>query len=196
MEKSPEDSFPAVCKDKHQTKLLYRFLNNQNATENDILAATFDDTLAKIKLISKDSLIIVAQDTTEFNFTNKPKSKLGYLHKEHHNGFLSHSGLAITDDGLPLGLIYQDNWVRDRSEYGKKKERAKKPIQEKESYRWLDYLKNVESLAKKEDLDPDRFLITGDRESDILEALTCETKANLLIRCSHNRIIENHRKNI
>lgn len=190
LEKSPEDSFPAVYKDKHQTKLLYRFLNNQKATEKDIQAATFDDTLAKIKLISNDSLIIVAQDTTEFNFTSKPKSQLGYLHKEDHNGFLSHSGLAITDDGLPIGLIYQDNWIRDRADYGKKKDRAKKPIQEKESYRWLDCLKKVESLAKKEGLDPARFLITGDRESDILEVLTCETQANLLIRCSHNRIIE------
>ncbi|NEO01048.1 MAG: hypothetical protein F6K50_38225 [Moorea sp. SIO3I7] len=38
--------------------------------------------------------------------------------------------------GNQKGLLHQQSWTR-KHRSGKKKERKKKPIQEKESYRWL-----------------------------------------------------------
>lgn len=189
LEKSPEASFPACFKDKHQTKLLYRFLANSRISSSDILQSMITDSLDKIKALSLESNIIVAQDTTEFNFTTKPKTDLGYLHKLKHNGFLSHTALAITTDGLPIGILHQKNWVRDKQDYGKKRDRGKKPIQEKESHRWLECIQQIEALAKERQIEPERFIVTGDRESDILEILNSKTRVNLLIRCSHNRLI-------
>jgi len=145
LKENPNLSFPQAFTDKHQLKLLYRFLSNPKVSSQDILSATYADTLLKLDVLD-DELVLVAQDTSEFDFTTKPETKLGYLHKLHHNGFLCHSGLAISPTGLPVGLLFQKNWTRDRNTFGKKKDRFKKPITEKESYRWLECLEHLEKL--------------------------------------------------
>jgi len=188
---SPESSFPQAYKEnKHQLKLLYRFFSNPRVKDEEIFKASLQDTLEKVALL--DELVIVAQDTSEFEFNSKPETNLGYLHKLKHNGFLCHSALAISSDGLPLGLLWQQKWIRDRQDYGKKKDRAKKPLQEKESFRWLKCLQDLDSLNQSLQK-PKHFLVTADRESDILELLLFnpKTKIDILVRCSHNRVLRN-----
>jgi hypothetical protein len=191
---SPESSFPQAYKEnKHQLKLLYRFFSNPRVKDEEIFKAGLQDTLEKVDLL--DDLIIVAQDTSEFEFNSKPETNLGYLHKLKNNGFLCHSALAITSDGLPLGLLWQQKWIRDRQEFGKKKERFKKSLQEKESYRWLKCLQDLDILNQSLDR-PKHFLVTADRESDILELLFFKPKTNIdiLVRCSHNRLLKNDKE--
>jgi hypothetical protein len=67
-----------------------------------------------------------------------------------------HSGLAMTTDGLPLGLAA-------RSSAGAAINPTRVPIEVKESDRWLDNLRQSTALFDN----PQRCIHIGDRESDI-----------------------------
>ena len=58
--------------------------------------------------------------------------------------------LAVSSDGVPLGLLEQKDWVREKAQKGKGEKERKREIAEKESQRWLDSLKNSEKLIPKE----------------------------------------------
>ena len=47
-----------------------------------------------------------------------------------------HDTMAFDTEGLALGLLDVQSWIRDLKK-PKKGQRKKRPIQEKESYKWL-----------------------------------------------------------
>lgn len=179
---NPDSSIPELFNDYHQAKATYRFLSNDNIVWDKLLQDCTKQLARQIKI--SNETILVAQDTTDLDFTSKPKIKdLGYLEKENQYGIKSHTALGITTSGEPLGLLSQINWTRDLNTYGKKKDRTKKPIEEKESFRWLKTFKNLQKLKLK------KFVLIGDRESDISELFNLPREANqhLLVRSSINR---------
>ena len=188
---NPNGSIPEISKDYHQSKAVYRFLDNDNVKWKNLLK-DWSKQLAKMIINSRER-ILVAQDTTSLDFTSKPKTKnLGYLEMKNLYGIKSHSALAITKAGEPLGLLSQINWVRDISEYGKKKDSNKKPIEEKESYIWLKTFKNLQELGLE------NFVLIGDRESDLFDLFNLERKErqHILVRSRFNRRIKFKSKNI
>jgi hypothetical protein len=80
-----------------------------------------------------------------------------------------HSSLAVTTEGLPLGLTAVKFWTRKKfkgtAALKKKINPTRVPIEKKESIRWLDNLKQSTELLN----DPGRCVHIGDRESDIYE---------------------------
>ena len=48
-----------------------------------------------------------------------------------------HPILLLTPEKLPLGIVDVNLWSRDDETFGKSKQRAQRPMEEKESYRWL-----------------------------------------------------------
>ena len=58
--------------------------------------------------------------------------------------------LAVSSDGVPLGLLEQKDWVREKAQKGKGEKERRRAIVEKESQRWLDSLKTSEKLIPKE----------------------------------------------
>jgi hypothetical protein len=80
-----------------------------------------------------------------------------------------HSSLAVTTEGLPLGLAAAKFWTRDKFKGTNALKRhvnpTRVPIEEKESIRWLENLKQSTELFS----DPKRCVHIGDRESDIYE---------------------------
>jgi hypothetical protein len=81
-----------------------------------------------------------------------------------------HSSLAVTTEGLPLGLTAIKFWSRKGSSRTLRPGAAKSisrriPIEKKESFRWIENLR--QSTARLGD--PDRCVHIGDRESDIFE---------------------------
>jgi hypothetical protein len=80
-----------------------------------------------------------------------------------------HSSLAVTSEGLPLGLTAIKFWSRKKfkgSDALKRKiNPTRVPIEKKESIRWLDNLKRSTNLLG----DAARCVHIGDRESDIYE---------------------------
>jgi hypothetical protein len=82
---------------------------------------------------------------------------------------LMHSSLAVTLDGLPLGLAAIKFWTRTKfkgtAALKKKINPTRVPIGEKESVRWLDNMRQSTALFGN----PTRCIHVGDRESDIYE---------------------------
>lgn len=101
-----------------------------------------------------------------------------------------HSSLAVTVEGLPLGLAAVEFWTRKKfkgtAQLKKKINPTRVPIEKKESVRWLDNLRqSIERLGQ-----PERCIHIGDRESDIYElyCLTQELGAHFLVRACVDRL--------
>ena len=84
-------------------------------------------------------------------------------------GLLMHGSLAVTTDGLPLGLGAVKFWSREKfkgtNALKRKIKPTRVPIEHKESFRWLENLRRTTSLFGA----PGRCVHVGDRESDIYE---------------------------
>ncbi|NEQ87497.1 MAG: IS4 family transposase, partial [Moorea sp. SIO2I5] len=143
-------------------------------------------TLERVKL---ESIVIAIQDTTELNFTHHPgKRGMGYLDNAKARGLKIHSVFCSTTNGVPNGVLHQQVWARDIAELGKKHQRHKKPISEKESQRWLTALDASQSLIR----DQITVVTVADREADIYELfmLPRRPSSEFLIRAMHNRTVK------
>ena len=86
---------------------------------------------------------------------------------------------------MPLGVLHQQVWRRDPAELGKKQQRHKKPIEDKESQCWLTALDVTQSLIAQEIV----VVSVADREADIYELFVLPRRPNseFFIRAHHNR---------
>lgn len=182
----PEGSVPQACGNWASTKGAYRFWDNEKVTSEGIRAAHREKTRERAK---EYKTVLAIQDTTTLNYNaHKSTEGLGPIDGHGSQGVLVHSVLIVSPDGVPCGLVHQQVWSRDPEEKRTKAERKKLPIEEKESYRWLQ---SVEATEKA--LGPDTHIITGaDREADIIElfALPRPENMDLLIRAAQDRCVQ------
>ena len=194
-------SLPVACQDWANTKAAYRFFSNERVSEAEILAGHFGST--RDRVAASDGLVFVLHDTTEFTYqrerpaaigitksVNSGRDKAGRLRSHKVCGILMHSSLAVTSQGLPLGLTAVKFWTRKRfkgtAALKRKVNPTRVPIETKESIRWLDNLRQSTGLVD----DPERCVHIGDRESDIFE-LFCtaqEVGTHFLIRTCVDRL--------
>jgi hypothetical protein len=203
-------TLPLACGDWAATKAAYRFLDNDRVSEAEILAGHFAAT--RERFAATEGPILVLHDTTEFSYTRNDTAAIGQTHKvasgqkdkagrqRMHTvcGILMHSSLALTTDGVPLGLAAIKLWTRKKfkginalmgrglDSNGKHSVNTTRiPIEEKESIRWLENARqSTANLCA-----PDRCVHIGDRESDIYE-LFCECQSlqsHFLFRTCVNR---------
>lgn len=164
-----------------------QFFSNNKVTDKTILAAHKQTTLERCRTHQR---VLALPDTTEVDFTTHPKVKdAGYLHTQKSRGFLMHSVLTASTDGVPLGLLSAEMWTRPHEDFGKASERKKKPFAEKESARWLRAVEAASGIVS--DGSTTEVISIGDRENDIYEVFSAERLANvhLLIRLGQNRRI-------
>jgi hypothetical protein len=143
-----------------------------------------------VERIGQQAIVLAIQDTTDLNFSHHPKTKgLGPIGSQLFvQGLKVHSVLAVSEDGVPLGLLYQQIWARDVNDFGQAALRRQRRIGEKESKRWLTAL-----VATEIGIAPEVMVVTiGDREADIYELFALERRLNshLLIRSAQNRRVE------
>lgn len=199
----PGTSLPTAFQDWANTKAAYRFFANENVSEDKILEGHFAATGLRIQ--ATDGPILILQDTTEFSFKRAAPEKIGFtnvsterkLKEGRHQknsicGLLMHASLAITPEGLPLGLAAAKFWSRDKfkgtTALKRKVNPTRVPIDQKESMRWLDNLRRSTELAGA----PERCVHVGDRESDIYElfCLAQELGTGFLVRSCVDRLAE------
>ena len=81
---------------------------------------------------------------------------------------MMHGQLAISDNGIPLGLLDQKFIQRDKLR-GKRVRKStsyqKLPVNKKESQRWIDSI----NLSRKRDFEGTEIIHIADREGDIYE---------------------------
>ena len=189
----PSSSIPQACVSWKDTKAAYRFFANDDVSPDDLLSAHYSQTQ---KLVKKHKgIILAAQDTTDIDHTTHPQTKgLGYLEMEHLYGMKVHSCMAITETGVPLGLLHQQRWVRNQEEYGKRQLEKLKPIEDKESFRWITTMQAVSDSVP----DSKTVILIGDRESDIYALFATPRKDNihLLVRAAQNRNVESEQRHL
>lgn len=197
-------SIPFACQDWANTKAAYRIFSNPNVEEGDILNGHFAATAQRYA--ASQGPILVLQDTTEFTYQRRNPHAVGFTKSvnsgrdkqerlRHHTvcGILMHSSLAVTLDGLPLGLAAVKFWSRDKfkgtAQLKRKINPTRVPIEGKESIRWLENLRQSVGLLGQ----PDRCIHVGDRESDIYElyCLTRELGTHFVVRTVVDRLAGN-----
>ena len=186
--KKPTASIPQACGSWKDTKAAYRFFTNESVTPDKILKPHYAQTAKRIT--EETGVILVAQDTTDCDYsTHKKTEGLGYLQGEKLFGIKVHSALAISQNGVPLGLLAQKRWIRNVEEFGKRRMpgKEKRPMEEKESNRWLTTVREVEKQIPEDK----QAVIIGDRESDMYELFAMQRRENihLLVRAKHNRYL-------
>lgn len=179
---SPGGPILLACQDWTNTKAAYRFLDNDRVSEAEILAGHFGAT--RDRVAATHGNVLVLHDTTELTFHREDGRQIGHLttshvgtisRPRHHQvcGILMHSSLAVTPEGLPLGLGAIKFWTREKFKGSTALKRhinpTRVPIEWKESMCWIDNLRQSTALLN----DPARCVHIGDRGSDIYE-LFCE----------------------
>lgn len=193
-------SIPWACQDWANTKAAYRFFSNEKVSEEEILAGHFQAT--RSRLPEGDDPILVLHDTTEFSYRREDPEGIGLVSKGSTRkdkqgrpvyfttcGICMHSSLAITQEGLPLGLTAVKFWSRKQFKGRTRRRKAHNaPIEQKESMRWLENLSAATELLGQ----PGRCVHIGDQESDIYDLLgtALEMKTHFLIRTRADRLAD------
>jgi hypothetical protein len=203
------DTIPMACQDWASTKAAYRFFSNGRVSEQEILAGHFQATRDRFRVT--EGWVLVLHDTTEFSFQREDPLAIGLTNRVNSGkdpagrfrmhtvcGLLMHSSLVVTTEGLPLGIAAVKFWTRKRfkgcNALKKKINPTRVPIEEKESVRWLQNLKQTSTLLSE----PERCVHIGDRESDIYELFCAAREAgtHFLVRTHADRLAEDGTRTI
>lgn len=167
-----------------------RLLRHEDTEPNDLLLGHRQATLNRCL---SERTIVVAQDSSSYNYsTHTATTGLGPINdSKTAAGIHQHSALAMTPDKFPLGVVDAHFWARS-AEKLTAAQRRKKPIEDKESYRWLRTTKQIEELFAPYLHQGGQVVVVADREADIFELLAQERSAGLelIIRAAQPRRVE------
>jgi hypothetical protein len=173
----PTGSIPLACEGWAETKAAYRLLDNPGTDWREILEVYTRRTVARMQ---GQEVVLCIQETTELDFTSQPGIiGLGRLSNDAQHGRYAHPTLAVTPEGLALGVL--DAWMWARVPKGQ-------PAI-KESTRWVEGYTIVADLA--ETVPDSRLIYMTDREGDLRALMDTAARrgcpADWLGRSRHNR---------
>lgn len=184
-EPTPAESFPKIAGDPSALEGLYRFLGNPRVTPEKMLTPHYRETA---KRADAEEEVIVAQDTTEFEFRGEARrAGLSRLRKSG-QGFFAHFALCLKANATrePMGVLGLKTFFRT----GPVKRLSRAEIQrksDKESERWQEMVDTVSRLLA----DPWKAVHVMDREADIYGLLfhLCRQR-RFVVRLNHDRNVE------
>lgn len=189
----PGDSLPQACGDWAQTKGAYRFLENERVELKPLQQPLFETTAQQCRA---EKCILCVQDTTTVSFSgSRRREGLGPVNDiVETQGLLMHGTLALNEQGMPLGWLGQQLWARDVGQRGQAAQRRNRPLEAKESFKWIDgirtsreHLQVLPARARPE------VIHIFDREGDIYDVFAEGLQASrehLIIRSAQNRTLE------
>ena len=191
----PEASVPQASGDWANTKATYNFWNSERFSSEDIIDG---HRLKTAQRASQEDVILAIQDTSDFNFThhlskNWDKGFGQTCSQKYVRGLKVHSTLAVSSQGVPLGILDLQIWTREpKKKPKKKKSKSNTSIFHKESKRWLRGLVDAELAIPS----TTKIVTIADGEGDMYElfALEREPNSELLIRANHNRPVNHEMK--
>jgi hypothetical protein len=181
--KSTEEKIKNAGKTRSSAKGFYRLLSNEKFKRVKLEEAMKKAAVERIKEYER---VVLVQDWTNIDLGGHKKTKdLGYSSKGG-KGIKLHSCLAVSEDGLPLGLLSQSYETRAQAKSGlNDSEKIARPIEEKESYTWIKTLKeSIELLPEGVS-----GITVCDREGDIYELYEQAQKlsCDFVIRAGYQR---------
>ena len=193
----PMASIPAACGGHAEMTAAYRLFDNEKATFEHVLQPHTDATRQRM---AHHPVVLAVQDTSEVDLTRpvQPVAGAGPLDGGNRRGALLHVSHMFTPNGTPLGTLYAQPWVREEGVTCaslSRAERAAVPIEDKESYRWVDTLRRTAEDAQQ--CPSTQVICLADSEADIYELLAEGTaqppRVDWIVRACQNRALQ--RKN-
>lgn len=160
-----------------------RFLSNKKVKVIELIDNVCKSTIEA----SKDRHVLLIEDTTEANFQNHVNrvKGLGTVGNGKDVGFFVHPLLAVdAQEGVCLGLADLHIWQRTEPQ---SKDYKKLPIEEKESFRWIETAERGKSRLSQTPL----LTVVADREADIYELWDRlpDERTHVLVRASQDRLL-------
>ncbi len=191
--KSPAASISAASGGWSEMMAALRLLNCEDFAPGALIVPHERATVGRC---AGHACVAVSQDTTELDFTHMRATEgLGPLNDEHRRGFFMHSHYVVSEQGLPLGLLGADILLRDDATFRTAATRKQRPIEEKESQRWVDGYHKASELARE--LPDCEVFSISDREGDIFEVYQAwqraegGPRAEWIIRANQDRALVN-----
>lgn len=179
-----------------KVKGYYRMIDqpdDSGVTMEAILAPHRERTLARMRA---QSTVLCIQDGTDLNYSSLSQCEgLGIIGTNQTSaksrGLHLHSTLAVTTDGLPLGVLSAQC---SAPKPAPKQSAQTLPIEQKKNFSWVKSLRDSNTLARAM---PDTHQIcVTDREADFFEMFDepRHRRVDLLARAKHDRCIEDQDK--
>lgn len=189
--KAPAASIAAASGGWKEALAAYRLLNCAGVKPAALIAPHHEATAVRCE---GHACVVVAQDTTELDYTHmKATTGFGPLNDPLRRGCFLHSLYVVSEEGLPLGLLDTAIMMRDDETFGTAATRKQRPIEEKESYRWVEGYRRTLELARR--LPDCEVFSISDREGDIFEAYEAwrdadeGPRAEWIIRANQDRAL-------
>ena len=187
--KDPQKTIYGSCATRAESKAIYNLLGNEKFDTGEIIKA---HRAATIRRMSGQPVILAVQDTTSVNYnTQQEMEGNGYI-SDKTKGVNIHSCLAVTPEGLVLGMLDQRGFNRKEAKNTSltREQLKNRPIEEKESNRWLETMEN----ADRDIPAAIKVLHVCDREGDMYELFDKAVQSGryFLVRIVQNRMtVEN-----
>ncbi len=190
----PQATLPQACAGRREKiKAAYRFFESTAVSMEALLAAHYEQTAERV-VQHGAQVVLAVQDSTGLNFSAHPTmAGIGPLSTKGQKalGLWMHDTVAYDPAGVALGLVDVQLWARDRRQLGKAAQRHAKPIEQKESVKWLKSFRAAARLQRQ--VGPGHMVVSvGDREADLYElfvlALSDAAHPKLLVRAERERI--------
>lgn len=194
----PEGQIPEAMGNWAGAKGAYRFFDHPKVSVEKILEGHREATWGRLE---GKAVVLAIQDTSFIDYTNHPATEgLGLLMDEEHQGLIIHPTLAVSLEGVALGLI--DMQILNREQLGSRGDRKAKKIEEKESRKWLESYRATARFSRENE--GPHFVNIGDRESDIYDFIAealrhKEAEGNapdVLVRAAWDRRLEEEGTNL
>ncbi len=160
------------------------FFDNERVDQAEMVAGQRAACVERIKEQGAE-VVLLLQDSSSFDFSHHPETTgLGPLENQYMSGFWTHNTLAVSAEGVPLGVWDQQVWVRDATQTGQRHQRHARPFEEKESYKWVLGLPDLKAATSVT-----RVVTVCDREAHIYELFDAvlNAEAHFLVRASQGR---------
>jgi hypothetical protein len=151
--------------------------------------------LRTLQRMKTQRTVLCIQDGSDLNYTNLVQCQgLGSLGTNQTGarsaGLHLHSTLAVTTEGLPLGVLGA-HCEAPQARCGDDRHSAAIPIEDKKSFVWIEAVRECEHIAAE--LPDTRLVCVMDREADFFELFDEQRrrrKVDLLIRAKHDRLTQ------
>lgn len=191
---APGRTIPQAFQSWASTKACYNFFSNDLVSEEKIIAPHIEQTTMRMK---EHCVVLLINDTSELDYNSKDAMEGKERITNTKTGIWLHPTIAVTPERVMLGITDVNFWKRKAIPEGTNQDKV--PIEDKESYRWLQSYRRSCNIAKEM---PDVQLITiSDREGDIIEIFDEVAKqkelghfADIIVRSQHDRLLFNENK--
>lgn len=190
----PGQAFSAVAKgDWPATKGYYRFIDQPDDSPVTVASILAPHRARTVQRMKAHSTVLCIQDGTDLNYSGLAQCEgLGSIGTNQTGassaGLHLHCTLAVTTEGLPLGLLNaQCHAPVSRTETDQRAS-ADIPIEEKKTFNWIESLRDCVALAAQ--IPDTQMVCVMDREGDFFELFDEQRKkprVELLVRAKHDR---------